>query len=128
MTERIQTPLAKARGLGSAKRGVHHWWMQRVTAVALVPLSLWFVTAAITTLNYDHLAFTLWLKDPVNAILSLLFILAMMYHATLGLQVIIEDYVHCKVVEISMMLGMKFTMIVMAVAAGFSVLRIAFGV
>ena len=96
----LQTPLAKVRHLGAAKEGVNHWWGQRLTALLLVPLSLWFVGSlwAIVVGGADRAAFVNWLSGPVAAVLMLLFLGATFYHLKLGLQVVIEDYVHgrCK--------------------------------
>ena len=94
----LQTPLAKVRHLGSAKEGVNHWWWQRLTAILLVPLSLWFVGSlwSIVAGGADRDAFADWLSGPVAAVLMLLFLGATFYHLKLGLQVVIEDYVHGK--------------------------------
>lgn len=92
---RMRTPLGRAIGLGSAKEGVQHWWMQRVTAVALVPLAVWFVIWVIilTGSGADRAAFIAWLRDPVSAAVWVLLLIAAFYHGALGLQVVIEDYV-----------------------------------
>src|SRR3546814_16387290 len=89
-----RTPIGRIRGLGSAKAGTQHWWVQRVTAVALIPLTLWFVVALITLAGADHAAATAWLASPVTAVLMMLLVVATFHHMQLGLQVIIEDYVH----------------------------------
>src|SRR5881396_2976088 len=91
---RLATPLARVRGLGSAKEGVQHWWMQRLTAVALVPLTLWFVISAIELTGADQSRVRDWLHRPADAILMALFIVATFQHLLLGIQVVIEDYVH----------------------------------
>ncbi len=90
----IETPLARVRHLGSAKEGVGHWWWQRLTALLLVPLSLWFVGSLwwIVVSGADYASFVDWLSGPVAAILMLLFLGATFYHLKLGLQVVIEDY------------------------------------
>lgn len=89
-----RSPLARAIGLGSAKSGVAHWWVLRVTSVALVPLTLWFVASIIAHTGDDHAAFLVWLKSPVSSVAMVLLLLATFHHAALGLQVIIEDYLH----------------------------------
>src|SRR5438270_1858612 len=89
----MRSPLGRAIGLGSAKEGVEHWWRQRMTAVALVPLALWFVIALIAHLGVDQDAAVAWLGSPIPAILMILMIGVTFYHASLGIQVIIEDYV-----------------------------------
>ncbi len=90
----MRTPLARAIGLGSAKDGVQHWWMQRVSAIALVPLTVWFIAAIIAQTGDDYTAFVAWLRNPITDILMVLLLIALFYHAALGLQVVIEDYVH----------------------------------
>lgn len=127
-THSIRSPLARARGLGSAKNGTHHWWMQRITAVALVPLTLWFMYSVLVMMTLDYWVFLQWLADPINAIMTILFVTVMLYHATLGCQVIIEDYVHHKATEITLLVILKFSAWVLAIAAVFSVLKVSFGV
>lgn len=88
------TALHRAIGLGSAKSGAHHWWLQRVTAVALIPLSVWFLATLMAQVIAGHAAATAWLGRPLVAILMILLLVALFQHLRLGLQVIIEDYVH----------------------------------
>lgn len=90
----VRTPLAKVRGLGSAKDGTHHWWMQRVTSVALIPLSLWFVYSLLALALSQPEEVRAWVQQPFQALLLTLFIGVSCYHGKLGLQVVIEDYVH----------------------------------
>ena len=92
----IRNPLARVRGLGSAKDGTHHWWVQRLTAVALVPLVVWLVYSLNALVAFDQAAVAAWLQAPSHALLLTLFFGAASYHAALGLQVVIEDYIHCK--------------------------------
>lgn len=123
----IQSPLARARGLGSAKDGVGHWWAQRVTAVALVPLTLWFVYSLAAQVGGDHAAVTAWLSSPVNAVIMVLYLAAIFYHSQLGLQVIVEDYVHGEAVKLVTLVLLQFANIVLGVSAIFVVLWIALG-
>ena len=90
----LQTPLGRVLGMGSAKTGAGHWWAQRLTAVALVPLGLWFVFALLGLQHGNYQMVAAWVAEPVNAILLILFVLTLVYHSSLGLQVVIEDYVH----------------------------------
>lgn len=91
----LRSKLSKAKGLGAAHHGVGHWWWQRVTAVAIVPLSLWFMYALVTLmLTPDVVKVAEWLASPVNALVMALLIIAGFFHAKLGVQVVIEDYVH----------------------------------
>jgi succinate dehydrogenase / fumarate reductase membrane anchor subunit len=90
----MRSPLARAIGLGSAKEGVGAWWAERVSAVALVPLTLWFAASIIAHSGSDYATFIVWLRTPLAAILMILLLIALFYHTALGLQVVIEDYVH----------------------------------
>lgn len=89
----VRTPLARARGLGSAHEGAGHWWMQRTTAAALVPLGTWFVVEFVRVMGLGRDAFVARVADPVNAVLLLLFLAAALYHGWLGAKVVVEDYV-----------------------------------
>ena len=91
---RMRSPLGRARGLGSAKEGVEHWWVQRVTAVALAPLMLWLSIALIEGVGSSYTTVVNWLRAPLTTILMVLLLIALFYHTALGLQVVIEDYVH----------------------------------
>lgn len=122
-----RTDFNKAQGLGSARTGVAHWWMQRATAVALIPLTLWFATALVEAARGGHDAFTVWLASPIVAILMILLLLALFYHMALGLQVVIEDYVHSAKLKLPLLLAVKQGCLVLAVVGILSVLRIAFG-
>ncbi len=88
----LRSPLGRARGLGSAKEGLHHWWAQRITAVAMVPLTLWFVYS-VASLASGRMDFDLWLLSPINAAALVLFIVVGVHHGVIGLQVVLEDYV-----------------------------------
>ena len=123
----MRTPLGRARGLGSAKTGVEHWWAQRLTALALIPLSIWFVVAVITHIGADHGVARAWIGQPVNAGLLILLIAATFHHAHLGLQVVIEDYVHGEAVKLATLIVVKGAAIVGSLAAVLAVLSIAFG-
>jgi len=122
----FQTPLARARGLGSAREGSHHWWRQRVTAVALFPLTLWFAVSASLLPSVDHAAVVRWVASPWNSLLLLSFILLSLYHAMLGLQTVMEDYVHNDWMKIVGMLGVRLLSAFLALASVFAVLRIVF--
>lgn len=90
----LRSELGRVRGLGSAKEGTQHWWMQRMTALALIPLSLWFIATLICLAEVDHATAIWWLGSPLTLGLMSLFLVALVYHAVLGLQVVIEDYIH----------------------------------
>ena len=123
----LRTPLGRVGGLGSAMDGAALWWSQRLTAVALVPLLLWFAASIVSHTGADHAATVTWLSDPVTAILMVLLIGVGFHHAQLGLQVVIEDYVHTEWLKISGIVVVKFAAVALAVAAIFSILKIAFG-
>jgi succinate dehydrogenase / fumarate reductase, membrane anchor subunit len=125
--KRLVGPLGRARGLGSAKHGLQHWWAQRVTAVALVPLTLWFVFSAIHLNGADQAAVRDWLRRPASAIMMSLFIVATFYHLALGVQVVIEDYIHREGVKLTSLLLVKGLIVLLAAAALFTVLRVAVG-
>lgn len=123
----LQTRLATVRGLGSAKDGTHHWWGQRVTAIALVPLTLWFVYSVIMLAGATHGDVAAWLGQPLNTVLMLLLIVATFHHVQLGLQVVIEDYIHSEFSKLTTLLLVKFASFGLAVACGYAVLKIALG-
>jgi succinate dehydrogenase membrane anchor subunit len=122
----MRTPISRVRGLGSAKDGTHHWWMQRLTAIALVPLSIWFVVSMICLANADHAAVSAWLATPLTAVLMLLFVVATFYHLQLGLQVVVEDYIHGEGAKMVCLIGLKLGSFALGVAAVFAVLKVAF--
>ena len=123
----LRSPLGRVRGLGSAKTGTDHFWVQRVTAVALVPLTLWFVYALLSLAGADYATVSAWLRSPVNAVLMLALIVATFHHMQLGLQVVIEDYIHGEGIKIASLMIMKGGSLLLAVAAAFAVLKVAFG-
>ncbi len=123
----MRTPLGRAIGLGSAKEGVQHWWAQRLTALALVPLMLWFVASLIAHLGMDRAAVLHWLGAPLPAIAMVLVLIAGLYHMALGVQVVIEDYIEHEGVKLAALVLDRFVAIVLAVAGIFAVLRIALG-
>ena len=123
----LQSPLSKAIGLGSAKHGFSHWWLQRVSAVALIPLSLWFVFSIISLISADHATVVAWMSSIFNASLLIIFVCALLYPAQSGLQVVIEDYIHNKLINLILMYAMKFSAVVLGAIAIISVLKVAFG-
>ncbi len=123
----LSTPLAKARGLGSAKSGTHHWIAQRLTAIALIPLSIWFVFSLVCMTELSHQAAIEWIQSPLVAVFLLLFIIAMFHHAQLGLQVVIEDYIDYKVIKITSLILVKLISFFAGLAAAIAVLKIYLG-
>ena len=120
-----RNPLKVARGLGSAQSGVGHWWTQRVTAAALVLLGVWFVATVLCLLHADYATARAAVAKPWNALLLIAFVLTMFWHAVLGLQVVVEDYVHVRWKEVVLMVTIKFLAVLGALASVLAVLRIA---
>jgi succinate dehydrogenase / fumarate reductase membrane anchor subunit len=123
--EGLRTPLARATGLGSARSGTVHFWRQRMSAVALIPLSIWFVVSALSLVGANLAEALVFLADPMNAILMFLFLFAALYHMTLGVQVVIEDYIHGERTKLLFLMLNRFFAIGVGFAAAFSLLKIA---
>ena len=125
----LRSPLGRVLGLGSAKGGSGHWYSQRITAVALVILALWFV-ASLVMLGHGapHAAVVQWLRAPFSAVMAMLLVIVTAYHAQLGLQVVVEDYVGDKGTRVVILVALKFALVVAAVVGVLAVLRLAFGV
>ncbi len=121
-----RTPLSKVKGLGSAKEGTSHFWAQRLTAIALVPLVLWLAFSIARLPDMDYLSIREWLSQPFNAIVMILFLIAGFYHARLGLQVVIEDYVGAHGPRTAAIIAVTFLAAALGVTGVFSVMRIAF--
>jgi succinate dehydrogenase / fumarate reductase membrane anchor subunit len=121
----MRTDLGRVRGLGTAKEGVHHWWMQRLTAIALIPLTLWFIISIATLNNASYTETVNWLSIPLVSIFMILLVSATLYHALLGVQVVVEDYIHQEALKFILLIGLKFIFLVFGVAAIFSLLKIA---
>ena len=122
----MRTQLGEVRGLGSAKTGTSHFWMQRLTALALIPLTLWFVASLASMGSADYADAVAWVKSPLTSILLLALIAATFHHMQLGLQVIIEDYVHAEGLKIASLVVMKCGSVLLGLAAAFAVLKVAF--
>jgi succinate dehydrogenase / fumarate reductase, membrane anchor subunit len=123
----MRTPLGRAIGLGSAKEGVQHWWAQRLTAVAMVPLALWFCAGLIAHAGADRAGLFQWLGSPGQAILMILLLGVGFHHMALGLQVVIEDYVHHEWAKIAALVLNRFVAYGLAVAGIFAVIRMSLG-
>jgi succinate dehydrogenase / fumarate reductase membrane anchor subunit len=122
----MRSMLGRARGLGAAKSGTAHWWAQRVTALALVPLSLWFIGAMVRLAGLSRAEVAHWAASPVTATLMVALILATFHHLHLGLQVVIEDYIHAEKPRLAWLLAMRAVVALLALASLISVLRLAF--
>lgn len=120
-----RTALGRARGLGSAKHGVGHWLTERITSVALVPLSLWGVFSALNLARVGFDGAVLWLHSPVNAVLASLLILVSFLHMHAGLRVVVEDYIHKPGSKAALLLVNLFVCVLFAALAVFSILKVA---
>ena len=127
LASRMRSPLGRALGLGSAKEGVEHWWLQRITAAALVPLSIWFVIAIIRLVGADIETVREWASTPMPAIVLVLVLIATFWHASLGLQVVVEDYVHTPLTKLGLVIVVRLGCFAFAVAGIFAVLSMALG-
>lgn len=121
------TGLGRVRGLGSARSGTHHWWLQRVTAAANLILMIWFVVSIVRLPILDHQAVVLWLKSPLVAVPLVLLVLSTFWHMRLGLQVFIEDYVHDEGNKVAVLLILNAYVFLCGALCVFSILKIAFG-
>ena len=124
----LRSPLGKVLGLGAAKEGAGHWWSQRVTAVALVALGIWFVASLFALQGFDYDAVTSWIRHPVNATLLALFVAVSAYHSQLGLQVVIEDYVHNEKLKLASIMANNFFSFAVALASIYAILKLSSGV
>jgi len=127
MNSDLRTPLARARGLGSARVGVHHWWAQRLTAIALIPLVVWFAISLVMMSGADYGAVRAWIGSPVVIVLLILTIAIGLHHGQLGLQVVIEDYVHGDGFKLALIVAVRFIAVLFGLAAIVAVLRIGLG-
>lgn len=121
----LRSPLGQARGLGSAKDGVGHWTMQRLSALALIPLSFWFVYSVVRFQLADYPVLVSWLHAPYVAVVLAMYFAVLFYHSSLGIQVVIEDYVHSEWFKIPALVLNKFVHFAVACIAIYSVIRIA---
>lgn len=123
----MRSPLGRVRGLGSAGEGVGHWWAQRMTSLALVPLTLWFVAAMVGLTGADYATARAWIASPVSAGLLVLLIVTTFYHGALGLQVVIEDYVHHEATKLIALIAVNAASVVLGLVGVLAVLAVLFG-
>ena len=122
----LRSPLGKVLGKGSAKESVHHWWLQRLTSIALVPLAVWFVVSLLALPSFEHVTVISWMAQSWTALLLVLFILVATWHSQLGMRVVVEDYVHGGSKTLVLVL-ITFIHALVAVVGVFAVLKVAFG-
>jgi succinate dehydrogenase / fumarate reductase, membrane anchor subunit len=125
MKSGFRSDLGRVRGLGSAKEGTHHWWSMKLSSLALVPLTFWFVYNILQLVGGDQAAVQAWLKQPLQAIILLLFIGISLHHSANGLQTVMEDYIHTPWRKISALILNKFAHLVLAAIAAFSIITLA---
>jgi succinate dehydrogenase / fumarate reductase membrane anchor subunit len=123
----LRSSLGKVEGLGAAKEGAHHWWVQRVSSAALVLLTLWFVASLVHLGSFDYAVVHAWLAKSANAVLMVLLAVTAIYHSQLGVQVVVEDYVSHHGAKLSVLMLMNFVHILLAALAAFAILHVAFG-
>ena len=117
----MRSHLGRVRGLGSSNNGVQHWWMQRLSGIALVPLSLWFVFSVIGLLiNADLATVTNWVGQHYNPVLLILFVICMFHHAQLGLQVVIEDYTRSELTKVTLLVTVKLAALLLCACSIFA--------
>lgn len=122
----LQSPLNKVLGLGSAKGGTGHWWAQRMTAISLVPLTIWFALGLLDLPHGNYEMVVAWIAQPLNAILIVLLIISLIYHSSLGLQVVIEDYVH-GVAKLVILITVQLAHVALAVSGIYAVIVLSAG-
>jgi succinate dehydrogenase / fumarate reductase membrane anchor subunit len=122
----MRSPLARVRGLGSAGEGVGHWWAERMTALALVPLTVWFVVSVVMLTGADYATVRAWIASPVVAGLLILLIVATFYHQALALQVVIEDYIHHEGIKVAALIAVKAFAVVIGLTGVLAVLTVLF--
>jgi succinate dehydrogenase / fumarate reductase membrane anchor subunit len=123
----LRNPLANAHNHGAAGDGVAHWWAQRFSAILLIGLTVWLVLAISSVAGASHEEVSAWLASPFNAAMAILFVVTAIYHSKLGLQVVIEDYVHQRAAEVGLQLLVKISAIVGGLLAVMAILKVAFG-
>ena len=122
----LRSPLGRVLGNGSAKDGTGHWWAQRVTAVALIPLTLWFFISLLLLPTFDYATVRAWLAQPLSSLLAVLSIGVLSYHSYLGTTVIIEDYVHGGPAKVVSLMLLRFLYVLLGGASLLAILRVAF--
>lgn len=123
----LRSPLGRVLGLGSAKSGYHHWWGQRLSAAALAPLGLWFTFSLLGLSSTDYWAVAAWVGDPLHAILLILLLATLLYHSSLGITVVVEDYVHHGAAKVITLVLVKFAHVALAVAGIYAVVTLSLG-
>lgn len=125
--DHLRSPLGRVLGRGSAKEGVHHWWVQRLTSIALVPLAVWFVVSLLSLPSFDHATVVAWMGQLWTAVFLILFVLTAAWHSQLGVRVVVEDYVHGSGTKSLVLALVTFFHVVVATAGVLAILKVALG-
>jgi succinate dehydrogenase / fumarate reductase membrane anchor subunit len=123
----LRSALGRAQGQGAAHSGVHHWWMQRLTALALLPLTVWLAASLVALPAYSYEAVHAWMRQSVSALLLILLVLVAAWHSRLGVQEVIEDYVHDRGAKTLALILSVFVHVLLAVVGVFAILKVSFG-
>lgn len=123
----LVTPLNRVLGLGSAKDGMEHWWGQRLSAVALAVLGIWLTLSVVAFESFTYAAVVSWAQSPFNSVMLILTVLTLSYHSQLGVQMVVEDYVHAAGLKIGTLIASTFVHILLAATGAFALLKLAFG-
>ena len=123
----LRSPLGRVLGQGAARNGVRHWWQQRLTSIALVPLTVWFAVSLLSLPSFGHGALVAWMSQSCTALLLVLLVLIAAWHSQLGVRVVVEDYVHDAGVRTLTLVIIGFAHVLLASAGVFAVLKVAFG-
>lgn len=123
----LRSPLSEARGLGAAKEGTHHWFIQRISAVAMAPLMLWLLFSIAALAGSDYVAVRAWVATPLNTALLLVLVATLFHHALLGTQVVIEDYVASEAKKLAALIATRFVLIIAAVLGIVAILKTSLG-
>jgi succinate dehydrogenase / fumarate reductase membrane anchor subunit len=122
-----RSEIARLKALGSAKSGAEHWWRQRVTAVANLPLVIWFVVSAVSLSGASYEEVRAWLGGLFNATMMVLLVISVFWHARLGVQVVLEDYVHARGLRLAALVGLDFLVVALAVSCLLAILQVSLG-
>ena len=123
----LRSPLGRVLGTGAAHDGVRHWWLQRLTSIALVPLTVWFVVSLLTLPSLGYGTLVAWMSQSSTALLLILLVLTAAWHSQLGVRVVVEDYVHGAGARTLTLVVISFAHVLLAVAGVFAILKVAFG-
>lgn len=123
----LRSPLRQVLGAGSARQGVHHWWVQRLTSIALVPLASWFVVSLLALPGLDHATVVAWMRQSWTGLLLILLVLTAAWHSQLGVRVVVEDYVHAAATRTLTLVIVTFVHVLLAAAGVLAVLKVALG-